>query len=479
MRVIKFFLLVIAHSLICSFTHWAVAQENSIELGSKTIALDEPFAITLVIKNTQQPNIHSPFPEITGMRKRDVVLVTTKETAAGKTLTVQRITQNYMAEKEGEYVLNDFTMTVNGKEEKAEGLAITVTEPLNPNYKLQLDSALVKEISSVASEYGDVKDNAFLALSIDKPQVYVGEGFTASLALYIADTNPVELRAYKTGEQLVAILKKLKPKNCWEEDFHIREFQSFPITIKNRRYTQYKIYQATFYPFNTDTVRFVQVGLTMMAQKTGTKKETYQTFYAYPKEVVVRDLPPHPMRKGIAVGTFELEEAISQKKPKTGKGFYYQFKISGEGNFSAVNLPVVPSNTMFDFFPPESKLSLNLTGRRVTGNKVFQIYALPKEPGAYAWQNYFQWIYFDTKKQNYDTLQSQLTLTVGGESLRNMSISSNELGAVYDRITTENNQLRPLQSKDRLRWGANILVAVMMGITLILILWQKNSEGKS
>jgi hypothetical protein len=456
-----------------------VAQENSIELGGKTIALDEPFAITLVIKNTQQPNVHSPFPEIKGMRKRDVVLVTTKETSAGKTLNVQRITQNYMAEKEGVYVLNDFTITVNGKEERVKGMTLTVGPPVNPNYKLQLDSALAKEIRDVASEYANVKDNAFLALSIDKSDVYVGEGFTTSLALYIADNNPVELAAYKTGEQLVDILKKLKPKNCWEEDFHIREFQSFPVVIKNRRYTQYKIYQATFYPFNTDTIRFGQVGLMMLAKRENTKKENYQTFYSYPKEVIVKDLPPHPLRKGIAVGTFQLEEAVSQKRPKTGKGFYYQFRISGEGNFSAVNLPVVSSNAAFDFFTPESKLSLNLTGRRVTGNKVFQIYVLPKEPGSYDWKNYFEWIYFNTEKQNYDTLRSQLTLSVGGESLRNLSISSSELGAVYDRMTSEDNQLRPLQAKDRLRWTANILIVVMLAVTLVLILWQDSKNTKA
>ncbi len=457
----------------------AIAQENSIDFADKTIALDEPFAIMLVIRNNQQPNVYSPFPDIKGMHKRDVVLVTTKETVGGKTITVQRVTQNYMAEKEGNYVLNDFIMTVNGKEEKAKGIAITVNEPINPDYRLQLDSSLAKEISAVATEYANVKDNAFLALSIDKSEVYVGEGFTTSLALYIADANPFELAAYKTGEQLVDILKKLKPKNCWEEDFHIREFQSFPVTIKNRRYTQYKIYQATFYPFNADTVQFGQVGLTMLATKTGSKKENYQTFYSYPKEVVVKGLPPHPLRNGIAVGTFQLDEAVSQKHPKTGKGFYYQFNISGEGNFSAVNLPVISSNAAFDFFPPESKLSLNLTGRRVTGNKVFQVYALPKEPGMYDWQNYFQWVYFNTEKQNYDTLRSQLTLNVGGESLRNLSISSSDLGAVYDNMTTEDNRLQPLEAKDRLRWIANSLVVAMLVITLVLILWQKTPTGKS
>ncbi|MDJ1495845.1 hypothetical protein QNI19_23115 [Cytophagaceae bacterium DM2B3-1] len=473
MRLLKFILCLIAGL----FPLMVIAQESTVELGSKTIAWDEPFAITLIIKNTQQPNVYSSFPEIKGFRKRDIVLVTSKETVAGKSLTVQRITQNYMAEKQGSFVLNDFVMTVNEKEVEVKGITISVTAPINPNYELLQDSTLAKEISSVATEYANVKDNAFLALSIDKEQVYVGEGFTVSLAIYIADNNPIELVAYKTGEQLIDILKKIKPKNCWEEDFRIREFQSFPVTIKKRKYTQYKIYQATFYPFNTDTVRFGQVGLTMLAKKTGNKKENQQTFYSYPKEVTVKELPPHPLQKGIAVGKFEMEEAISQRYPRTGKGFYYQFKIKGEGNFSAVNVPSPASNAVFDFFPPESKLSLNLTGRKVVGDKVFQIYALPKEPGVYNWRDYFQWIYFNIEKKDYDTLRSQLTLDIKGESLRNLSISSSDLGGIYDRMNTENNELYQLNSKDRVRWSANILIGVMMGITLILILWQQQKPG--
>lgn len=448
----------------------AQAQESTVELGKKTIALDEPFAITLVIRNAQQPSVYSPFPDIKGMQKRDVVLVTTRENVAGKQLTVQRVTQNYMATDEGTYTLPDFPMTINGREVRTKGTSVAVGPPINPDYKLLLDSTLAKEISAVAAEYGDVKDDAFLAFSIDKPTVYVGEGFTASLALYIADNSRAALESYRPGEQIAEILKQIKPDNCWEEDFRIREFQSFPVTIKGRRYTQYKMYQATFYPFNTDTVRFGQVGFTMRV-KQGNRKESYQTFYAYPKTVTVNPLPPHPLRGKVAVGTFRLEEAVSRKRPVTGRGLYHQFKIMGEGNFSAVNLAPPVSDVSFEFFPPESKLSLNLTGRRVTGEKLFQTYVLPKEPGRYEWKKYFQWVYFNTEKRAYDTLRSGLVLMVNGQSLRNQSISANELGPVYERMNTDDNRLRPLAEKDRLRWGANILVGVMMAITLVLILW--------
>lgn len=472
------------------FSHWfcfpfllvfrlsVSAQDNTVEPGKKTAALDEPFSITLVIQGGQAQNTHSAFPDIQGMRKRDVALTTSKQNTNGKNTVVQRITQNYMADKEGKYVLNDFAMTVNGRELRTKGMVITVIQPANPDYKLLADSALAKEISSVESDYADTKQNAFFALGVDKAEVFVGEGFTASLALYIADNNPVELQPYQAGKQLVEILKKLKPGNCWEEDFHIREFQPFPVTIKGRKYTQYKMFQATFYPFNADTVVFPQAGLTMLIKKTSGIKEAYQTFYSAPKILTVKELPPHPLRDGIAVGTFRLEEFIARRRLRTGKGFYYQFKVTGEGNLSAVTLPAMPSNAAFDFFPPESKTSLDLTGRRVAGSKTFQFYALPKEPGIYPWAAYFRWIYFNVEKREYDTLASGLTLRVGGGSLRNQGISASDLGGVYDALDSEDNRLRPLQPENQWRRVANILVLVMLGVTLVLILWRGKMTGK-
>ncbi len=464
-------------ALLYSYT--GICQENSIDLGKTTLPLDEAFTITLIIQQAQPQNVYSAFPDIKGMQKREVSLTSSKETSNGKTWIVQRITQNYIAQKEGTYTLSNFSITSNGKEIKSEGATIVVGPPVNPAYKALQDSTLTKEIQAVETEYANVKDNAFLGLTLDKKEMYVGEGLSVILALYVSETNPVELESYKTGEQLVEILKKLKPANCWEEDFHIREFQSFQLSIRGRKYTQYKVYQATFYPFNADTIRFPVVGLNMLVKKQGGGKDTYQTFNTIPKYVVVKPLPIHPLRNGIAVGRFRMEESIEHTQVQTGKGFYYLCRIVGEGNFTTVNLSVPESNPSFDFFQPESNLSLNMKGTSITGSKSYRIYVLPREPGSYPWSSYFSWIYFNTDKRQYDTLRSKVVLKVTGESMKNQSISSSEMGTVYDNLESEDNQLYPLLAKDQVRWVANGIVAVMLLIALILILWKNSSVGRS
>ena len=49
----------------------------------------------------------------------------------------------------------------------------------------------------------DVKDDAFLALSTSKDTVFMGEGFTATLAFYVSEKNQAPLQFYDLGNSLL------------------------------------------------------------------------------------------------------------------------------------------------------------------------------------------------------------------------------------------------------------------------------------
>jgi hypothetical protein len=459
---------------------WAtsVAQESSIEIGKKTIALDEPFSITLIIRSNLDKNTYSPFPDLPGMRRRDVSVSNSKEESNGKTILVQSITQNYIALSEGILTIPSFTITINGKSIASKGTQLTVGPPANPERAEELAaSKLYEEILSMKNKFVDVQENAFLALTTDKDTVFVGEGFTVTLALYVAENNQAEMKSYQEGTQLVEILKSIKPSNCWEEDFGIREFQYNSVTIDKRKYAEYKMYQATFYPFNTDTIHFPEVHFKMIKYQvaqdphaTGpSKKEDFVTFHTFGKTVFVKELPPHPLRNGISVGVFRLQEEISNHKLQTGQSFSYQLRIVGEGNMSTVTLPPTKATTVFDFFSPSTKLITQLANNRVVGEKSFTFTCIAKEPGNYRWKNYFQWVYFNTHLKAYDTLASSIVLQVGGESLKNMAISANDLGPAYNNLFSENSQKQPLFTVEAVRKLANMAILVMLVVTLLLL----------
>ena len=66
-------------------------------------------------------------------------------------------------------------------------------------------------------------------------------------------------------------------------------------------------------------------------------------------------------------------------------------------------------------------------------------------------------------REVYDTLKASVQLNVTGESKKNVSISSTDLGSFYEAIEASTNELRSLKDDETQLVIANILVLVMLG----------------
>jgi hypothetical protein len=275
----------------------AVAQEITIETGKQSISLDEPFTIKLIIKSHTTKNSYSPFPDYPHLHKRDISSSTSASVVNGKNIITQVISQNYLPTQEGTFTLPAAQITVNDEVVSVNKITLQVGPPLNPDYRL--NNELYEELLEIEKQRNqplNIKADAFFSLSTDKSEVYVGEGFMVMLALYVAQSNKADLDSYKVDEQLINILQKIRPSNCWEENFNIEEFQETLVTINNKQYRRYAIYQTVYYPLNTNPVMFPKVGLTMIKYKSipnaasgeTTRKVDYETFYTSPKHVFVK-----------------------------------------------------------------------------------------------------------------------------------------------------------------------------------------------
>jgi hypothetical protein len=98
---------------------------------------------------------------------------------------------------------------------------------------------------------------------------------------------------------------------------------------------------------------------------------------------------------------------------------------------------------------------------------------IPKEPGVYDLGNYFQWVFFNPASKKYDTLRSKQVVEVSGESQKNQSIESTDLGSFYDQIALADNTLRPRTEQGWMRLSTNILLVLLAGASGIL-LFKKN-----
>jgi len=440
-------------SVMAGLWQSAVGQEISLKLGPDEIGSNEIFTIAISVKNDRLKSYNN-FPEIDGFMKRGTSSSSSTNIVNGKITTSQSITMNYTPLKEGTVIIPPFTMKVNDQEISSEGKTVKVTAPVQRRQRTDPFSRDPFEDlynrNQQANDFIDVKEDAFLSLSLDKGEVYIGEGFTSTLAFYVSESNRAPLQFYDLGRQVSEIVKILKPQNCWEENFNIENISGEPVKLNGRSYTQYKIYQATYYPLNQETVEFPQVGLELIKYKVAknptffgqNRKEDYKTFYSTPKNVTVNPLPPHPLANIVSVGNFRLEESIDKKEIETGKSFEYSFRIFGEGNISSINMLPINGAPHFEVYEPSIQQSINRRNNKVTGSKTFSFFGIPNEPGIYRLGNYFSWVYFNTTKDEYDTLTSSMSIRVMGESRKNEQILSNDLGPFYDRIELEDNTLQ-------------------------------------
>ena len=385
--------------------------------------------------------------------------------------------------KQGVFIIPPFKMKINGQVISSPGKRVKVLAPVQAQARDPFQSLFDRDpyqdpFSRREQEFIDIKEDAFLAVSTDRKEVYTGEGFTTKLSFYVAESNKAPLQFFELGEQLTDILKKLRPEACWEENFNIENIEGETVEIGGKTYTEYKIYQAAFFPLNQQSITFPTVGLKMIKFKVAknpsffgqNRQEDFKTFYSKPVTVKVKELPPHPLRESVAVGNFRLEENISTNKTETGKSVEYDFTVLGSGNISGIPNPVITKDRKLELFDPNVRQSINRQSGMVAGTKSFSYYLIPQDPGNYKLSDYISLIYFNTSKKRYDTLRSALSFEVTGESKQNVVMSSNDATSFYDRIGLASNELHQVERNDFFRTLLNIFILLALAFSGYIIL---------
>lgn len=433
----------------------AATGDVRIATGKSRIALNQAFTIKIIVEN-EYIKSYSDFPNISGFQKRGTSSSTNTSIVNGKMSVETSITQTYVPTAEGEFELNDFQMTVNGKKVMGKGTQIIVGPPVQVNRRRDpfawdpFDEFFGDGRKEI--EYVDIKADAFFAITTDKNEVYRGEGFNLTIAFYVAEKNRAQMRfPGDIGNQLNEIVKKIKPSNVWEENFGISEIVRKPVTLNGKNYDQYILFQSSYFPLNEDDIEIPSATLRLIKYKEAKtrsffgspRQEDDAVFKSKTQKIKVKPLPEHPLKEVVSVGQFKMDEGINGRDLKTGNSFNYSFKILGEGNIAGIqNLPA-PQDENFDFYSPNIAQNIRRANNTVRGFKEFNFYAIPKEPGSYNLGDYFQWVFFDPQRRVYDTLRSDIVVEITGESQKNSYILSNDMGTFYDLMEFQDNTLRP------------------------------------
>ncbi|MDP5139290.1 MAG: BatD family protein [Spirosomaceae bacterium] len=448
---------------LLTFPVWGWSQQGdvSVSYGKTTIELDEKFTIKIVIRAKEYEV--SDFPQIDGFNRagRSVAHVAFKKN--GVRGIEHTITQSYIPKKSGAFKLSPTSIIVNNVERSLPGEIINVLS--SKSDETYVTDSLRTEIITL-----DAKEDAQLIMNVSKESVFVGQGFKVTVGFYVADVNtvgwdfPNDLNA-----QVEAMAQAIKPANCLETRRGITNITAQRTRINGRGYTQYTVFEATYYPLNTTAITIKPVTLNML--KTGTETEDIKRgFLAKAAKVSVMPLPEHPLKDKVPVGNFSVREWLTNGETETGVSVPYEFRIMGEGNFATVNLPTPENDALFDFYPSEVKN--NIQEGSLNGERIFKFMIFPKDSGTISLDNYFSFIYFNTNKAAYDTLTSSVTLRVSGEKISSASRKQND---IYDGLENINSADIPVNYRIILKNLSNVLIISM--IIALLYMMRKSKTG--
>ena len=436
-------------------------EEVKIEFSKKNILLEENLTINVRIKNSDKWNV-STFPTIQGFTKGTKQIAHPKNSFGGQRILSHIISQNYTPTKEGNFKIAPFELTINGKEYLSEASIMVVTAS-----KEEIESQ-----ETISPE--NAKNNAFLAMNVDKSSVYVGEGFRVSLAFYVSENNTTQIDfPDDLNTQVDAIAKKIKSPDCLEERATITNLTGMSVTINNKKYLVYKFFEALYFPLNNKPINIPAVDFKMtQINKKNAQKETV-IFTNKALTVKVLDLPEHPLKDKVTAGNFSLVEQIETRKINTGKSFKYIFKIVGEGNFSTINIAPPTDDSFFDFYPPDVR-EKHFNGQ-TNKQKEFRYRIVPKDSGQYQLEKYFYWIFFNTKKDQYDTLKSAIKIKVLGKTIADKNADTSEdVFAGIDKLDTS---IAETNYQEVIKNISNLLILCMLMGGLYLFNWGKK-KGK-
>jgi hypothetical protein len=468
----------------------SLGQSYKITLGPSKIGENEAYTITLSAINAELEN-YSNFPNIPGFSKAGTSSSSSFRNVNGQTSNETSIIQNYLPEKQGSFKLPPFQIKVSGTLVKSPGATIVVGPPVEQKSADPFGANPFAydpfEDFFGGSRSGEIKAgkaDALFSIQTDKEEIWAGEGLNVTMSFLVSDDNSAELDFYDLGNQLADAVKKAKPANCWEENFGIEEIVPRKVRIGKKQYTEYRFYQATWFPLTAKSFTIPQLKWNMVQYKTtlgsgffGTKRnEEIKPFYSKPIPIKVKELPAHPMRGNVSVGNFQMSTKLDRNMLGLNQGVALDIGIKGEGNISYVPEPQKEKTELLDIYPPNTRQNIQRAGGKITGEKVFSYLLVPKEIGKMEVGKTFYWVYFNTRTGRYDTLRPAAEFKVLNRKKADSQSSISSEDAFFGMVENADKTLLTEEKEDpKITLWVNVSLGFMALTTLLLSFWKRSS----
>ncbi|MGR3810219.1 hypothetical protein [Jiulongibacter sp. NS-SX5] len=440
---------------------YIMGQEQVVEINapSETLLVGDEYFISVIIRDSPKSEV-SQFPQIEGLRRESRSVSHSNVTIEGKRHLQHTVRQKYVAIKPGKFSLSNSEILVNSASLEIPALVLEITDNESEDENTIMSDSLSSENSSL------------VFLFVNKKDIHVGESFKVHFAFYVSENNTEGWEfPNNLTTQVNRISQLLSPKNSVVSKREIKDIKPENAKINNQNFIRYKLYEAIVYPLSDQEILLPSVQLIMDKRVgEGDSSSIEKTaFYSKPFSVNVEALPEHPSKLKLAVGNFTIESSPLPSSSRTGRILNYNLAIKGTGNMKSLTFDKPINDEHFDFYPPST--TVKQTEGLEAGIKNFTFKIFPKDSGTYKMQDYFEWIYFNTLKNDFDTLKPSGALTVQGPTI----ITSSETeGSIYEKIEEKEVWESTVNWRNIVKNIANVLLFLMLVGMLFIFEFRKN-----
>lgn len=460
----------------------ATADVFTASLSSNSVAVGDQVQITFTLngsgRNFKAPSFEG-FNVLMGPSQSSNIQMING--SFSQTLSFTYVLQ---AVKEGTFKIGSAEIVLNNQKVLSNPVTLTVTKGTSR--------------SSGGSSGGGgepMTRNVFIRASVDKSNVFRGEGLVVTYRLY----TRVTLVNY-------TISKLPAPNGFWSQEIQLpQQLQFHNENVDGVNYQVADLKKMVLFPQRSGNLELDPMEGEVIARvqvKRQRSNDPFDQFFgndpfgsffggglqdvkvplkSQPVRVNVRELPDGaPAGFTGAVGKFTFETSIDKDKTKTNEAVTLRIKVIGKGNIKLVDAPKVNFPPDFELYDPKESVNITAGGSGASGSKTFEYLIIPRNAGNFK-ITVDPFSYFDLDKKSYLELSGttlDLAVEKGNETVTTTVSGVNKsdvqlLGKDIRFLKTADPQLalnpRPLRGS----WLFYVLLFMPFALLLIALQWRK------
>lgn len=298
-------------------------------------------------------------------------------------------------EREGEFMIKQATIEIQGKTYNTTPIVIKVTKaidkPKDPN-----DPNVI------------IADNIHLVAEVSKSNPYLNEAITVVYKLYVSPN---------TGVSNWREIEDPKFDDFWSQNINDKNLKVQNGKYQGEDYRYVVLRKTVLYPQKTGKLEIEPLKLDITVDVPSTRRDIFggrlmsqvhKTVSANVRVIDVKPLPEEgkPIDFSGAVGRFDLKLITSKTELNANESLQAKVEVSGEGNLKLFQLPKLNVPSSLEVYEPEHEENIRTNFNGMQG-KISDSYTLvPQYKGKYPIP-VISFSYFDLETKSYKRLSSE------------------------------------------------------------------------